>query len=264
MIKEIQCSRCGSCIRECNKQMGVITLTDKGVEIELDECNKCGHCVAVCPTDSMDHPLSPRQELVGEALTPEDAEMFLRSARTVRYYKDELVPHEKMQRLLDIGRYAQTGANTQGISYIVIEGKEKIENLHKLFNSKANEACRKDPSLARLSDYMKRQEEQKSDIVFRDAPELILALSDIDNVQGKENAQFSLTFIALLAPTLGIGTCWAGIFELLATRKEYAKPFLEFAGVPEGKRISGAMMAGIPDVKFRRLVARDPLSIEWR
>jgi len=261
---DITCSQCGSCVRECDPLRTAISQTDTGVRINLDLCIVCGHCMAVCPSDEMEHPLSPRQPLMDKLLSPEAAAMYLRSPRSVRFYKKEGAPRETLLRLLDIGRYAQTGGNRQGISYLVVDGRDKVAALNALFCETILKLLPEYPELARSAEVIELQKQRKEDRIFRGAPQLIFALADKDHPQGRENAQFSLTFIALLAPTLGLGTCWAGYFQSLAVNDQFAAPFWKFLQLPENMRIRGVLMVGVPDVQFRRLVARNPLKVEWR
>ena len=253
------CTKCGLCVRVCGK---AITLGEKGPEIDLSRCNGCGHCASVCPTGAIENPKAP---LLREVYIPsyEEATTFLRSSRSVRFFKDETVPRETMTKLIDIGRYPQTGSNSQGISYIVLEGKDKIRKLLELFCSLADKYCPKNPDIGWIDRAVNAFRKTGKDGILRDCPELIFALSEEYDHRGRENAQFSLTFIALTAPTLGLGTCWAGIFERFACHEEYGKPIAEAVGVPEGKRIRGVMMAGIPDIEFRRIVERDPLDLRF-
>ena len=255
-----KCIRCGLCVKVCRK---AISLTDDGVMIDLNKCNACGHCVAVCPTDAIENPKSPRCEEI-KAISYEDACNFLRSSRSVRFYKDETVPREKMMKLLDIGRYPQTGSNSQGISYIVIEGKEKIREIVEVFCKAADEFCPKNPDLGWIASCVSQYRKTGEDGILRGCTELIFALSEKYDHRGRENAQFSLTFMALAAPTLGIGTCWAGIFERLACHDEYTAPIAKAIGLPEGKKIQGVLMAGLPDIKFNRIVERNPLDVEFK
>ncbi|MDR3088946.1 MAG: nitroreductase family protein [Desulfobulbaceae bacterium] len=261
---DITCSQCGACVRECGPLREAISLTDNGVRIDLELCMACGHCVAVCPNDEMEHPLSPRQPLMDKLPTPEAAAMFLRSPRSVRFYKQEGASREQLMRLLDMGRYAQTGVNSQGISYLALDGRDKLEALNALFCETALNLMPEHPEIARLAEVIELQKERKEERIFRGAPQLIIALADKDHPRPRENAQFSLTFIALFAPTLGLGTCWAGYFEALAIHDRFAAPFWKFLDLADNMRIRGALMVGIPDVEFRRLVAREPLRVDWR
>ncbi len=254
------CIQCGLCAKVCRR---AITLTKNGPVIDESKCNACGHCVAVCPVDAIENPKSPRQR---EVYIPsyEDAAAFLRTARSVRFYKEELPARETMLRLLDIGRYPQTGSNSQGISYIVVEGREKICKILDVFCKAADEFCPKNPDLGWIAGCVAEYRKTGVDGILRDCTELIFALSKKYDHRGRENAQFSLTFMALAAPTLGLGTCWAGIFERLACHEEYMGPIAEAIGLPSDLTIQGVLMAGIPDITFRRLVERDPLQVEFK
>ena len=219
--------------------------------------------MAVCPVDAIDHPLSPRQPKITPLPTYEQAENYLRSVRSIRLFKPEPIPREEMRRLVDIGRYPQTGGNSQGTSYIVLEGREKVVELLELFCKAADEYCPGNTELKMVTDCVRQYRDTGYDSLFRGCTSLIVALGKNEERRRRLNAYFSLTFIALMAPVMGYGTCWAGIFERLACDPLYSTPFEEYLGVPEGRSICGAMMAGIPDVRFNRLVARDDLDISF-
>jgi nitroreductase/NAD-dependent dihydropyrimidine dehydrogenase PreA subunit len=259
-----KCDKCNLCLDVCGRTRGAIDITDKGPVLHLDKCNNCGHCVAVCPVDAIEHPLSPIQPKVMPLPSYEQAENYLRSVRSIRLYKPEPIPRKKMRLLVDIGRYPQTGGNAQGISYHVLEGRDKVKSLIDVFCAAADEYGPKNPDLNWIAACADSYRKTGVDGLFRGCTSLIFALSKKHDARGSANAQFSLTFIALLAPTLGFGTCWAGIFERLACDPQYAKPFEDFLGIPEDKCIRGALMAGIPDIEFLRLVERDPLDIVFQ
>lgn len=264
MIKQIQCPGCGLCINECVLQPDAITRTAGGVAIDLEKCIRCGHCVAICPHDRMDNPLSPAQELVGDPLPADQAARFLRTARSIRYYKPELVPRERLAELLNIGRYPQTGENAQGISYLVVSGREKLEEINRLYCRLAEEITPDFPGYEEVRHTVWLQQQDGRDALFYNCPQLIMAISDRDLRSWQKNAYFSLTFISLLAPSLGLGTCWVGLLEFLACHPAYMDQFARLVDLPEGKRICGCMLVGYPAIRFRRLVERDPLKIEWR
>jgi len=260
MLTIEKCIGCGLCAKVCGK---AIAMESARPVFDLGKCNACGHCVAICPTDAIEHPRSPRQDLVGELLPPDTAARFLRSARSIRFYKDELIDRETMERLLDIGRYAQTGSNSQGISYIVVNGREKVVKMLDIFCEIYEGAKDSDPSLAWLDPSVKNYRRTGKDGILRGAPQVILALSDKNEHRGPRNTQFDLTFVALLAPTMGIGTCWAGIFERLICDPKYDAPFRDLMKIPDNLAVQGAMMVGYPDIAFRRLVARNDLDVTW-
>jgi nitroreductase len=97
------------------------------------------------------------------------------------------------------------------------------------------------------------------DSILRDAPHLILATASKDFRNGRENSISALSYIELFAPTLGLGSCFAGLFEFCAFLNY--KPLLNLFNIPEDKVITGALMVGYPKYKYKRLVDRNPLEV---
>jgi len=63
--------------------------------------------------------------MIGE----DQAVQFLRSRRSIRAYKDTPVEKEKIERLIEIGRYGPYGSNTQLVEWLVFNDKAKIKTL---------------------------------------------------------------------------------------------------------------------------------------
>lgn len=263
MKQNIRCIGCGACYRECRLQMDAISCTQGGVTIDLKRCNRCGHCVAVCPTGQMDHPLSPLQEEVGVPITPEQALRFLRTPRSVRRYRQDLIPKEVLYQLLDAGRHPSTAKNTQGVQYHVVRGREKVCMVHDLYFDEVRTLPKDDPDFELLERPVRIQKEKGFDALFYDCPQLIFAVCNQNMPFDPRNALFSLTYISLMAPSIGLGTCWSGQMQRLSDRKNVMPRLAALIGLREEMRICGCMMVGYPDVSFRRFVQRDPLQISW-
>ena len=57
-----------------------------------------------------------------------DSDMLLsamKSRRSVRHFEDRLVEEEKIQKILEAGRYAPTGGNAQNVSFTILGSKQK-------------------------------------------------------------------------------------------------------------------------------------------
>jgi nitroreductase/NAD-dependent dihydropyrimidine dehydrogenase PreA subunit len=260
------CNACGACAAVCPRR--IIALGEQGPKATDSElCLACGHCVAVCPSAALDHaraPLASQVSLEGETLPDATtATRFLRSRRSIRSYQQELVPRRILRELLDIARFASTGANSQGLSYLVISDPQRLHQLSMAtlgcMQQQVADGEKGDKSLAH---YVRVARETGADVVLRGAPHLIVALSTRDSTEGQENACFSLAYAELLAPTLGVGTCWAGLLMRCAFRGY--PPLLELLDLPSGKKVAGALMAGYPRYRYPRLVDRNELDVEWR
>jgi len=250
-----KCTKCGACVEVCPRR--VLEMRENGPFYAGGSCCLCGHCVAVCPTEALENKNCPLENQVSLSdFTPpgaSDAQKFLRMRRSVRAFLPEPVPREKMLELIEIARFAQTGSNSQGISYLLVDDEEVIQKAREyagtfLEGSTFEEA---------YPHSFKHYTEIGVDYYLRGAPNLILALSDKGFENGRNNAIFSLTYVELYAPALGLGTCWAGYFEYVAFSK--GNPMDELFSIPENKTIRGAMMVGYPKYHYPRLVDRNPL-----
>ncbi|WP_211289866.1 nitroreductase family protein [Sporomusa silvacetica] len=139
----------------------------------------------------------------------------MRSRRSIRCYKENEVPREKLLQLLDIARFAPTGGNTQGLSYIVVSGKNTLHRLTECVIDWMESTIQSgvdwiEPYARTVQVYRKT----KQDIILRDAPHLIISTVPKDFGLGRDNTRHSLDYVELLAPSLGLGTCWAGFFVL--------------------------------------------------
>jgi len=259
-LNEEKCIKCGLCIKECPSY--VLKMGEKGPEeIEGTNCIACGHCVAVCPSCAIDNIKTPLVNQVDlkdySKLDGEKAEYFLRSRRSIRSYKEKSVSREELTKLVNIARFAPTGSNMQGISFVVIDDRELVDKAIKL----TIELMEKSPFKDRLKKLISSYKEGGVDMVFRGAPNIILAISDKDFSRGRENSIFSLTYLELYAPSIGLGTCWAGFFEIFALAKN--SPMNKLFNIPANKKITGAVMVGYPKYSYKRLVDRNPLEVTF-
>ena len=258
-VDTLRCIRCGACVNVCPK--GLLTLNEDTLCGEHPEnCIACGHCVAVCPTAALDNVYSPlkHQTEVPEALplAKYTAEGFLRYRRSTRAYKDIPVPREMLLELVNIARYAPTGHNSQGISFVIVDNKAVIEQARvAVIKGMQNDADLRQQS----ENYSKMFSERGRDAIFRGAPCLILATADLDFVRARENALFSLAYIELYAPSLGLGTCWAGYAERFALKEK--SPFYDLFKIQPGKKIAGIVMVGYPQYRFQRFTERNQPNI---
>lgn len=259
-VNEEKCIKCEICIKECPTY--VLKMGEKGPEeIVESTCIACGHCVAVCPKDAIDNSRTPFSQQVDSKafhkLDAEEAEHFLRARRSIRNYKDKSVSREELTKLVDIARLAPTGSNMQGISFVVIENKELVKEAAELTIKSMENSPYKDM----FKNVIRAYRELGIDGIFRGAPNLILTTADKNFSRGRQNSIFSLTYLELYAPSLGLGSCWAGLFEVIALTEN--SPMLKLFNIPEGKNITGAVMVGYPKYSYKRLVDRNPLEVTF-
>ena len=259
------CVKCGLCAASCPN--GIIGMTEQGPKMLCAAaCIACGHCTAICPTQALDNEKAPLAKQTALETYPvvsaETAAAFLRARRSIRCYKTEKVAKEKVLQLLDMARFAPTGCNSQGVSYIVIENADKLkqvtaETVDWLANRIAEGAAWAAPFGGVVDAYRR----QGVDVVLRNAPYLIVAVAPQALTMAHDNARLGLEYVELYATSMGLGTCWAGFAEMAAASG--AGSLRSILQVPEGFAVAGAMMLGVPKYTYQRLPDRNPLQVTW-
>jgi nitroreductase/ferredoxin len=262
IVDDSKCKRDGICVLEC--PTAIIRLPENQGCPEIvrggeDTCLSCGHCVAVCPHGALSHERIPMEDsppIIKElSINEGQAVQFLRARRSIRRYKDKPVEQEKICRLIEVARYAPTAANSQLVEWLVLSDKSRIQKIAGLTIDWLRQVL-KDPNLSAASPYLSmvvRAWDAGHDSVLRNAPVLIVASAPKEAMNGMVDLTLALSYLDLLAPTMRLGTCWAGLLQgaLLASPSLKA-----VVGIPEWHSHHYPMMLGYPDVKYHRLPER--------
>jgi nitroreductase/ferredoxin len=269
IVDESKCRKDGLCAKEC--PMAIILLQDKESYPELVPggellCTLCGHCVAICPHGALSHTKVPladcpplRKDLV---ISEEQAVQFLRSRRSIRFFKDRPVEKETIQKLIEIARYAPTANNAQLVEWQVFTDKDKIKELAGQTVDWMRAVLQRDPQPA-FAPYLPMLValwDAGYDAVLRKAPALIVASAPKEATNGMVDATLALSYLELAAVPLGLGTCWAGLVQGALLSSPQLK---EEMGIPAGHPHHYPMMLGYPKPKYFRLPGRRAPKITW-
>jgi nitroreductase/ferredoxin len=269
-VDQKECRRDGLCVAECPAKLieiigkeGFPTPITKAEEL----CINCGHCVSICPHEALSlKTMSPkdclpvRKELL---LSPEHCEHFLRSRRSIRNYKEKRVPRDLLQKLIETARYAPTGHNSQSVHWMVIEDPTEVRRLAGLVADwmRSLLAQRAEFALSMRMDRIVDSWDKGIDRILRSAPHLVVAhwLSTMPISQA--SCFIALAYLELAAPSLGLGTCWAGYFT---TAANFYPPLQEALALPQSHLPYGATMIGYPKYSYQRMPPRNKPEITWR
>jgi nitroreductase/NAD-dependent dihydropyrimidine dehydrogenase PreA subunit len=269
IVDESKCKRDGICAGEC--PMAIIRLKDGDGFPELvpggeKMCLACGHCVAICPHGALSHKQVPMEECPAIekklAIDEKQAVQFLRSRRSIRFFKEETPDKEKLQRLIEIARYAPTGGNGQLVEWLVLTDRAKIKGLAGTAVDWMRKVLKKAPQSA--PPYMPvvvSSWDMGFDAVLRNAPALVVASAPKEANNGMVDVTLALCYFELAAPKLGLGTCWAGLLQGALLSSSLAR---EALGLPEGHPHYYPMMVGYPKTRYYRLPQRKAPRITWK
>lgn len=223
-------------------------------------CTRCGHCVTVCPYSALDHERMHRELTTpihhDLAIDETMAEQFLRSRRSVRLFDEKPVEKEKVYRLIEVARYAPTAGNRQAVEWLVHIDRVRIREMAASTIAWMSEALKNNPAMIKASPYLPKvisEWESGRDSILWNTPALVIATAPKQCTYGLIDVTIALSHLELMAPTLGLGTCWAGLFQSALL----ASPDLKkLAGIPDDHPHHYAMMLGYPVIRHYRLPSR--------
>ena len=248
-IDSNKCILCKKCINDCVAH--ALYIEDKMVKLR-GGCIECGHCFAVCPEGAIDMP-GYDTSACGEFASMSDFDskkllQAMKSRRTIRQYKDIPVEQEKIDMILEAGRYAPTGANSQNVAYTILGSKQdEIEKeCVKIFRTG-------DGIGSKFSESLKHQNIDDN-FFFKGAP-LVIVVSGRDKV----NATLASAYMELTANSLGLGVLYSGFFCGCAALSQKVRSALK---LPRGHRAVTCMIIGYPKVEYKRIAPRKELKVK--
>jgi nitroreductase/NAD-dependent dihydropyrimidine dehydrogenase PreA subunit len=280
-----KCTGCGLCLTVCPSF--VFELTGKKARVVRgDWCIGCGQCGAVCPVEAILHEASAlgKGPRLGSrpAVSTDKLMLLLRERRSVRSYRHKPVAKKVLEQIIDAGRYAPTGSNSQNVHYMILTTPTKINQLREmtisfyeriftLIRSKVGAFLLRVFAGGRIVEkllesipkleHAKELMDQGKDCLFYDAPAVVVVHAESWDSSSAFNGALGLYNCSLMAHTLGVGCCFNGYLQNAVNSSRRIKKWL---GIPRDHRCFGAMTLGYQKVRYQRLVKRDPAKAVWQ
>jgi nitroreductase len=112
----------------------------------------------------------------------------IKSRRSIRKYRPEPIPEEKLQVILEAARLAPSAANRQPWRFVVVQNQDRKKALAEAANNQ---------------------------MFLSDAAAIVVALSDpeVSARWHERDTMIALEHMVLAATALSYGTCWIGAFN---------------------------------------------------
>lgn len=249
LIDAEQCLGCSLCINDC--PAGALYLDNNKAVTRNGGCIECGHCFAICPAHAVtmkNYDISDCDK-IGSLTDFNSDELLLamKSRRTVRRFKDTPVEQEKIDKILEAGRYSPTGGNSQNVAYTILGSKQReIED-------KCVRLFRNGQKLASQIVQAVKNIHIDDNFFFKGAP-LVIVVSGKDDV----NAGLASSYMELIAESMGLGVLYSGFFVICSTLNPKIKSMLK---MPNGHKVVSCMVIGYPNVEYKRIAPRKPLKV---
>lgn len=275
------CTGCELCILICpsailaKNQEDEVFFQPERVEI----CIKCGHCMAMCGSGaisieglSYEENFRPLPQVNWNHAAFMD---FLLARRSVRIFRDNPVPAEVLQKIIDVLATAPFGVDPGNVEITVVNDKKVIEKALP-YMSKVYMQLAKAMKIPVLSWLLLRTMPKEvsntlvnfivphikkglydgssgADDIARNAPALILFHAPKGAEEHTVDAHIYLTYSLLAAHSLGLG---ATVIGLIGPAINQSKPLRRLFRIPEGNEVVESMILGYPKYSFKRAIVR--------
>ncbi len=258
-IEQAKCTGCGACTGDC--VAGNLKLTE-GKAVCGGPCILCGHCVAICPAGAVTIPEydMPDVETIdggGFWLNAGTLLHTVKARRSIRQYAGKPVEREKLERIVQAGRYTATGANRQACRFVVVQnGLPMLKKM--IWNGVEAAKEQPGPPPAQMLDALHgfaQMRAQGTDYLFRDAPAVLFVATEsaVDAALAAQNME-------LMAVSQELGILYNGFLVYAANMLPDVREWLDV----QDKPVQVCMLAGYPRVTYRRTAPRRTADARWR
>ena len=181
---------------------------------------------------------------------------FIKSRRSTRKFKDIAVEQEKLEKVLEAGRYAPSGGNCQTVHFIVVQNQEALSKLAELVQQEFA-LMEETPGMYKSIVNSIRNSKKGGYIFHYSAPVLIIVANQKDYGNNIADCSCALENMMLMANALDLGNCWINQLKWL-NENPTLLPYLRELGLKEEERVYGALAVGYADTASG-LPDREPL-----
>jgi nitroreductase/ferredoxin len=269
-VDDKKCTSCQICTKVC--PVGILKLDEKtkiptAIENAEEICINCGHCVSVCPYKAFSLEMMKADQLdeleKNWKIPLDKLEPFLKGRRSIRQFKDEKVEKEKIEKLIDIARYAPTGLNKQPIRWTVVYEPAQTKSLaQSVVDWMQHLIDNKNPLAESLRmDLTVDMWAKNQDRICRGAPHIIIGHALKEDMIAAQAATIGFTYLELSAVSMGLGPCWAGYVNMAINASDDLRKFL---GLSQRSACFGAMLIGYPKYEYKMIPLRNKPNVKWR
>ena len=185
--------------------------------------------------------------------------------RSTRKYLDKEVSQELLEKIIEIGRYAPSGGNSQSNHFLVIQNKQIIDHLVKMVERAFSQMEITENMYRSLQNSINLS--KKGEYVFcYNAPVLIIAANKKGYGNNQADCALALENMMLEANELDLGSCYINQLKWLNENQKILS-YLQSLGMNEDERVYGSLIVGYPDTNdgkpLRKVLPRKGNEVTW-
>lgn len=185
--------------------------------------------------------------------------------RSTRKYLDKEVSQELLEKIIETGRYAPSGGNSQSNHFLVIQNKQIIDHLVKMVERAFSQMEITENMYRSLQNSINLS--KKGGYVFcYNAPVLIIVANKKDYGNNQADCALALENMMLEANELDLGSCYINQLKWFNEDQKILS-YLQSLGMNEDERVYGSLIVGYPDTNdgkpLRKVLPRKGNEVTW-
>ena len=170
--------------------------------------------------------------------------------RSTRSYSSAPVESEKLEKIIEAGRYAPSGGNNQTNHFLVVKNPDVLHKLAKL----AEDAFAKMEVTEQTYSSLKSsimQSKKGGYVFYYHAPVLIIVANQKDYGNNIADCAVAVENMMIAANSLDLGSCWINQLKWL-NEEPTVLNYLRELGLKENERVYSSMIVGYPKSADRK------------
>ena len=165
--------------------------------------------------------------------------------RSTRKYLDQPVSQELLEKIIETGRFAPSGGNSQSNHFLVIQNKQIIARLVKMVEKSFSQMEINENMYRSLQNSINLSK-KGGDAFCYNAPVLIIVANKKDYGNNQADCALALENMMLEANELDLGSCYINQLKWINEDQKILS-YLQSLGMTEDERVYGSLIVGYPD-----------------
>ena len=164
--------------------------------------------------------------------------------RSTRSYKPDAVESEKLEKIIEAGRFAPSGGNNQTNHFLVVQDKNVLQKLAKLAQDAFAKMEVDENTYSSLKSSI-LQSKKGNYVFYYNAPVLIIVANQKDYGNNIADCNVAIENMLIAANDLDLGSCYINQLHWL-NEDEKILSYLQELGLKENERVYASMVVGYP------------------
>ena len=171
----------------------------------------------------------------------------IKTRRSTRKFKPYPIEQEKLDKIIEAGRFAPSGGNSQSCHFLVVRNKSVLNKFAELAQTAFSKMEITENMYKSIANSIRAS--KKGGYVFHyNTPCLIIIANQKDYGNNIADTACALENMMIAANELGLGSCWINQLKWLNEDAELLK-YERLLGLEDDERVYGALAVGYADTE---------------